>query len=213
MQRRELKLWDQDVSRSAMAYRFSPATLWRDIVRNGSSSRPGVNCSVRRCIARASLAPLPPFGSGTSQPSLPRRQRPVPPPPRSPPLSPPLSQHSKPAAPSYLRTALHREVASHAAAQRPHAIFKTLWRHADRFQPEVIEVDACLNSLVKCNAESWSSQRFAGRTRGNVALESEDVLRLLSYVKPALLREHERSLSARCCKHSPSYLQHGRHKS
>ncbi|CAE7454005.1 rha-1 [Symbiodinium sp. CCMP2592] len=135
------------------------------------------------------------FGTGTSHPSVPPR-RPAPPPsapsplPQSPISSTPPAGSGKTPVPTYLRAALHREVASHAAAQRPQAIFETLWRYVDRFQPELMDLDACLHSLVKCNTESWSWQKFARKARGKVVIRTEDLVRLLSHLERELLHEH-----------------------
>ena len=144
------------------------------------------------------------FGTGTSHPSVPPR-RPAPPPSSTPsplpqsliPTAPPAGLGKTPV-PSYLRAALHREVASHAAAQRPQAIFETLWRYVDRFQPELMDLDACLHSLVKCNTESWSWQKFARKAKGKVVLHNEDLLRLFSHLQRELLHEHGRSSATLC---------------
>ena len=178
-------------STAVMAARFRlPAFGWQSV-----ASRPPA-CHKSFGFARTSEPWLRAFGTGTSQFSPP--QRPPPPPPPSPPSPPSTSspQSNKTEIPSYLRAALHKEVASYAAAQRPREIFRALFRHLKSFQPEMMDVDACLNSLVKCNTQSWSSQKFAGKDRGNVALSTADILQLLGYVQPALLLERQRHLAA-----------------
>ena len=72
-----------------------------------------------------------------------------------------------------------------------------------------MDLDACLHSLVKCNTESWSWQKFAKKARGKVVLRTDDLLRLLSHLERELLHEHGRSSATLCHVMTPFHAPEG----
>ncbi|CAK9063096.1 Putative ATP-dependent RNA helicase A, partial [Durusdinium trenchii] len=109
----------------------------------------------------------------------------IPPPPPPRPSSLRLQSPATPPAATYVRSNLHKALAAAGGQQQPELVFSCFWRYCDRFEPSVVELDASLNALVKCNRDAWSSQQFGG-CEGNAALTDKDILRLLGYIEQLL---------------------------
>ncbi|CAE8718246.1 unnamed protein product, partial [Polarella glacialis] len=107
----------------------------------------------------------------------------------------PLSGDVPPArsGPHYLSSALHRELGVAGGKGSPSAVFAAFGRYCEMFQPDMADVDACLNALAKCNQDTWQQTSvFADRNEGKQhhlpGLDGSKLLHLLEHLDKALSR-------------------------